>query len=304
MIRKNVGVLFVSLCALVSLRAELTEEQLKVPLEREPADASKAKIVFIAGSPSNKPGQHEYFAGCSLMSDWLQGVPGVATVMVADGWPKKVELLTGAKCVVLFMDGGDKLPFLSPERWEVMQKLVKAGTGFVVLHQAVDCPADRSADFKQWFGAVFQKDIGCRGHWDVAFDRIESHPINAGMTPFELKKDGWLYNLHFAETGVKPVLSAVMPDSSRSTADAKAHLGRSEAVAWAFERAGGGRSFGFTGCDLHQNWDVAAQRQLLINGILWAAKLPLIEAGAVPALSPGDLAKNWDRKIFQPKKKG
>jgi len=74
-------------------------------------------------------------------------------------------------------------------------------------------------------------------------------------------------------------------------------------VAWAFERAGGGRSFGFTGCDLHQNWDVAAQRQLLINGILWAAKVPLMETKAVPAVTQDEMAQNLDRKIFLPKKK-
>jgi type 1 glutamine amidotransferase len=303
MIRKNVGLLLISLWALGSLNAELTEEQLKVPLEVAPAGASQAKIVFIAGSPSNKPGQHEYFAGCALMSKWVQCVPGVTSVMVANGWPQKADLLTDARCVVLYMDGGDKLPFLSQERWAVMQKLVDAGTGFVVLHQAVDCPPDRATDFKKWFGAVFQKDIGCRGHWDVSFDRVEAHPITAGMSPFELKKDGWLYNLHFAESGVRPVLSAVMPESSRSSADAKAHPGRSEAVAWAFERAGGGRSFGFTGCDLHQNWDVAAQRQLLINGILWTAKVPLMETKAVPAVTQDEMAQNLDRKIFLPKKK-
>ncbi len=68
-----------------------------------------------------------------------------------------------------------------------------------------------------------------------------------------------------------------MPDKSRSTADAKAHTGRDEVIAWAHERADGGRAFGFTGCDLHKNWEVEAQRRLVVNGILWSAKL------AVPA---------------------
>lgn len=302
MISKHVFGLLCVVGLSVSLRAELTDEQRQVPLEVEPADRTEAKFVFIAGAPSNKPGQHEYFAGCALMSKWVDAVKGVSTVMVADGWPKDESVLAGTRCVVLFMDGGDKLPFLAPERWNVMKGLADKGTGFVILHQAVDCPPDRAPAFKEWFGAVFQKDIGCRGHWDVKFDAIPDHPINAGIQPFELIKDGWLYNLHFAEAGVRPVLAAVMPDTSRSTENAKAHPGRAETVAWSFERSNGGRSFGFTGCDLHKNWEVPAQRSLLVNGILWAAKVDA-PAAAAPEMTPDELAKNWDRKIFQPKAK-
>jgi len=288
------------LCLLLSTgaRAELTAEQQQVPLEVLPKDTSLAKIVLIAGSTSNKPGQHEYFAGCALMMDWLKAVPGVAPVVVAEGWPKNEAVLDGAKAVLLFLDGGDKLPFLEPTRWARMQALADAGTGFIVLHQGIDCPADKAAAFKDWFGAVFQGDIGCRGHWDVKFDALPTHPINRGMKPFELLKDGWLYNLHFAEKGVTPVLACPMPDSSRKTEDAKAHTGRAETVAWAYERANGGRSFGFTGCDLHSNWADANQRLLVLNGILWSAKLDVPANGLASEVTPEGLKANWDRKVF------
>lgn len=284
------------------LRAELTTEQLKIPLEADSPDKSKAKIILLAGSTSNKPGQHEYFAGCAMMMDWLRTVPGVWPVLVTDGWPKNEAIFDGAKCVVSYMDGNSKMAFLEPARWERMKKLAAAGTGLVVLHQGVDCPDDHAAEFQQWFGAVFQKDIGCRGHWDVKFESIPAHAINTGIAPFELPKDGWLYNLHFAPSGVTPLLAATLPDTSRSTADAKAHMGRAETVAWAFERPGGGRSFGFTGCDLHKNWDVDAQRKLVVNGILWSAGLPIPEGGPKTTCTADDLAKNLDRKVFLPKK--
>src|SRR5687768_7303263 len=80
---------FVLLLALCSLAvADLTEEQRRVPLEQDAPDPKLAKIVLLAGSPSNKAGQHEYFAGCALMMQWLKQVPGVWPVMVSDGWPK------------------------------------------------------------------------------------------------------------------------------------------------------------------------------------------------------------------------
>jgi hypothetical protein len=290
--------LFLTLLAATSLHAELTTEQQQVPVEVLPTDASLAKIVLIAGSTSNKPGQHEYFAGCALMMDWLKKVPGLAPVLVADGWPKNVAVLDGAKVVLLFLDGGEKLSFLEPTRWARMQSLADAGTGFVVLHQGIDCSADKAATFKEWFGAAFLPDIGCRGHWDVKFDTIPTHEISRGMVPFELLKDGWLYNLHFAEKGITPVLNCRMPDSSRKTADAKANTGRAETVAWAYERTNGGRSFGFTGCDLHANWADANQRLLVLNGILWTAKIEVPASGLTSEVTPEALKSNWDRKVF------
>ncbi len=290
------------LCGLAlatQLHADLTPEQQQVPLEQIPAAGSTAaRIVLIAGTPSNKPGQHEYFAGCALLSEWLSQVPGVAPILVADGWPKNEAVLEGAAAVLLFMDGGTKLPFLTPDRWEKMQALAAAGTGLAILHQGIDCPADRAQAFQAWFGAAFQPDIGCRGHWDVHFDTIPTHPVTQGMKPFPLLKDGWLYNLHFAPTGVTPLLACTMPDSSRKTTDAKSHAGREETVAWAYQRPNGGRSFGFTGGDLHANWADANQRLLVLNGLLWTAKLDPALRSTAPTLSEADLKKNWDRKLF------
>lgn len=280
------------------LRAELTEEQRQVALEAAPADPKAAKIVLIAGTPSNKPGQHEYFAGCALLLEWLKGIPGVAPVMVAEGWPKNEAVFDGARCVLLYMDGGARLPFLDSMRWDRIKQLADAGAGLVILHQTIDCPPEHAADFKNWFGAVFQSDIGCRGHWDVEFTEIGKHPALQGLQPFTLTKDGWLYNLHFAKKGVTPVLKAKMPEDSRKTDDAKAHTGRAETVAWAFERSNGGRSFGFTGADLHANWAEENQRGLVLNALLWTAKVAVPAEGIKSECTPEMLKKNLDRKIF------
>lgn len=290
--------LLLPFCLLTAVHGELTEEQRRVPLEQAPSDTAAAKIVLLAGAPSNRPGQHEYFAGCALLMHWLKSVPGVAPVLVAEGWPKDESILDGARAVLLFMDGGAKLAFLEPARLERLRALAAAGTGLAVLHQAVDCPPELAGDFKNWFGAVFQSDIGCRGHWDVRFEAIPGHDITRGLVPFELPKDGWLYNMHFASSGVTPLLSCQMPDSSRKTAHAKAHAGREEVVAWAYERPDGGRSFGFTGCDLHANWAEANQRRLLLNALLWTARLPVPDLGVESAVSEEELQRNWDRKVF------
>ena len=289
-----IAALFISTIA----RAELTDEQKRVPLEADSPDKSLAKVVLLAGSVSNKPGQHEYFAGCAMMMNWLKQTPGVWPVMVAEGWPQNEVVFNDAKCVVAFMDGAAKLAFLEPARWGKMKALAGKGVGLVALHQTVDVPEANAEDFKSWFGAVWQKDISARGHWDMSFDSFPTHPIMQGVKAFSAPKDGWLYNLHFAEKGITPLVSGAVPDNSRSTADAKAHVGRNEVVGWAFERPDGGRSFGYTGCDLHKNWDVEAQRRLVVNGILWSAKLEVPKDGAKVDVRTEDLTSNMDRKVF------
>lgn len=283
------------LLAPVALRADLTEEQRQVPLETDSPDPKLAKIVLLAGSVSNKPGQHEYFAGCALMMDWLKQTPGVWPVLVAEGWPKNEAILDGAKAVVVYADGGPKLPFLEESRWARMRGLMEKGTGLVMLHQSVDVPAERAEELKGWLGGVFLPDIGSRGHWDMEFSEFPQHPATRGVTTFAAPFDGWLFNLHFAP-GAIPLLSGTVPDKARTTEDAKAHNGRPEVIAWAFERANGGRSFAFTGCDLHRNWQVESQRRFVTNGILWAAKADVPDTGAKVDFQPAALTHNLDAK--------
>lgn len=277
----------------LTAHAELTDQQKQVPLEVDAPDASMTKIVLLAGSVSNKTGQHEYFAGCSLLMKCLKQTPGVWPVMAAEGWPKNEAIFDGAKAVVVYADGGPKLPFLDEARWEKMRGLVNKGTGLVMLHQAVDVPENRADEIKSWLGGVFQKDIGCRGHWDMEFAEFPKHAVTRGVRKFAAPKDGWLFNLHFAP-GAVPLLAGQVPDKARSSADAKANTGRAETIAWAYERPNGGRSFAFTGADWHANWIAEGQRRLVTNGILWSAKVDVPESGA--PVAGGDMNANLDAK--------
>ena len=276
-------------------RAELTDEQKRVPLEADTTDPKLTKIVLLAGSVSSKPGGHEYFAGCTILANALKQTTGVWPVMAAEGWPKDKHIFDNARAIVVYTDGGPKLPFLEAARWEKMKSLVAKGTGLVMMHQAVEGPEDRAEEIQSWLGGVFKKDIGCRGHWDMSFDNFPKHAITRGVTPFTAPGDGWLYNLHFS-AGAVPLITGEVPDKARTSADAKAHAGRAETIGWAFERKDGGRSFAFTGADWHTNWRVEAQRKLVVNGILWSAKIEVPEGGAPVAFDAADITKNWDNK--------
>ena len=282
--------------AALPLAAAPSYDQSRVPLEVDAPRPGLAKIVVLAGGPSSKAMAHEYFAGSALLVEWLNQQPGVWAVM-ARGWPTNERVLEGARGIVYYGDGGGKQPFAEPKRWATLAKLLDAGAGFVLLHQAMDFPAGPDGErIKGWLGGVFHADIGSRGHWDMAFNAIPAHEVNRGVTPFAAPGDGWLYNLHFAEKGVTPLLLGAVPDKSRSTADAKKHNGREEIIAWAYERPGGGRGFGFTGADIHKSWTYDSQRTLVLNGILWAANVPVPTAGVHVALDPAKLDLNLDDK--------
>ena len=67
--------------------------------------------------------------------------------------------------------------------------------------------------------------------------------------------------------------------------------------AWvALERADGGRGFGFTGGHTHANWGDPNQRKIVLNAILWLAKMEVPAAGVESALTSEDLLQNLDPK--------
>ena len=82
--------------------------------------------------------------------------------------------------------------------------------------------------------------------------------------------------------GVTPILVAKPDDETRKGVSASPrgpyeHIleakGRDEVLAWAVERPDGGRGFGFTGAHFHKNWGDPNFRKLVLNAILWTAKL-------------------------------
>jgi hypothetical protein len=273
-------------------------DQSKVPIEVQPTDPSLAKIVLVAGSRSHGPGEHEFFAGCALLMKLLQQTQRVFPVVARDGWPKNPKTFENAKSVVFFMDGGGGHPIIrQKEHAEAVQKLMDAGVGFVNLHYAVEYPKAQGERVLSWLGGYYETGYSINPHWKADFKSLPEHPITRGVKPFAIQ-DEWYYNMRFDRnlTGVTPILKATPPDNTRRTPDAKEHPGREEILAWAFERPNGGRSFGFTGAHFHRNWGEDNFRRLVVNAILWTAKLEVPRDGAPVLLKPADVEKNLDRK--------
>jgi len=272
-------------------------DQSGVKLEVQPSDPSLTKIVLVAGRQSHGPGEHEFFAGSALLMKLLQQTPGIFPVMARDGWPKDTKTFEGAKSVVFFMDGGGGHPILQGNHKKIVQKLMADGVGFVNLHYAVEYPKEHGKEVLNWLGGYYETGYSVNPHWDAQIKFLPDHPISHGVKPFAIR-DEWYYSIRFTpdHESITPILTATPPDNTRFTPEAKKHPGREETLAWAYVRPNGGRSFGFTGAHFHRNWGDENFRRLVVNAILWSAKVDVPGEGAKVDLDAADLEKNLDRK--------
>lgn len=255
--------------------------------------AVKKKIVFIPGNDSHGVGEHEHLGGCKLLAQMLnENVPGVNAVVTEQGWPKDSTVLDDADAIVMYSDGGSGhmvIPHMAH-----IDRLMEKGTGLVNLHYAVEIPIGEGGNyFLKWIGGYFETDYSVNPHWTAQFDSFPDHPITKGVKPFSAN-DEWYYHMRFVENdnNLVPILKKLPPDSSLTRPDGphennplarKAVLEDKEpqAVAWAYTRPDGGRGFGFTGAHVHRNWLNDNYRKLVLNAIVWAAKIEIPETGIV-----------------------
>ena len=272
------------------------------------ARAEAPKVVLIAGNPSHGPGDHEFNAGVTVLAQCLKQCGAVEPVVVRGGWPKDESVFEGAKAVLFFMDGGGGHPMIQGERLEkVMKPLMDKGVGLLCLHYGVEVPKDKGGpQFLDWIGGYYESGYSTNPHWTAVFKSLPKHPITNGVKPFHIK-DEWYYNIRFRPEmkGVTPLLVASPDDETRQGASSSPrgpykHIveakGRDEVLAWAVERPDGGRGFGFTGGHNHVNWGNADFRKLVLNAVLWAAKVEVPSNGVECTLSAEDLKKDLDKK--------
>ena len=275
-------------------------DQSKVQLEQEPpADFKGKRILLVAGRQSHGPGDHEFFAGTAILMNLLKQTPGVWPIMARDGWPKNEKLFDTADAIVMYMDGGSGHPAIQkPERIERITKLLEQGKGWVNMHYAVEYPAKVGDSAQRWLGGYYETGFSVNPHWNAEIRSLPKHEITRGVKPFTLN-DEWYFNMRFVDEmkGITPILQALPADDKRvGTPAAKARKGEIETLAWAFDRKGGGRSFGFTGGHFHRNWADENFRRVVVNAILWSAKIDVPEGGAKVAFDASDLNLNLDKK--------
>jgi len=271
--------------------------------------ADTKKIVFIAGPPSHGPGEHEHRAGCLLLQSCLERVAGVTSVVYSNGWPNDAEgALAGAATIVIYSDGGEGHPLLSDHRLETLAGAIKQGAGLVCIHYAVEPTKARGEkEFLDWLGGCFEIDWSVNPTWTADYRSLPQHPITRGVNPFKIQ-DEWYFHMRFRDgmAGVTPILSAVAPPITMDRGDGphegnpavreSVKSGETQHMAWAFERSDGGRGFGFTGGHYHRSWGNDNLRELVLNAILWTAKVEVPKYGVTSHVTAEDLKKNLDVK--------
>ncbi len=259
---------------------ELTVERHAPERTGEPA----ARVLFIAGSDSHGPRAHEHEAGTRLLiAALLARRNDVEVTAVYGGWPEDAAVFEGIDALVMYCDGGKRHP-VNPHIAQ-FEALLDRGVGVAALHYCVEVPprgVEADAMLRA-IGGYFETHWSVNPHWEADFAALPQHPVTRGIAPFSML-DEWYFNMRFQSSGVTPLLSAVPPlhtmereNGPHSGNDAVRELvaeGAPQVLAWAYERPGGGRGFGYTGGHFHHNWDDENARNLVLNAIEWVAESP------------------------------
>jgi len=259
--------------------------------------AEKAKVVFISGKPSHGRMSHEHRAGNMILAEALnRSNLNVQGVLVPHyGYPKDTSILDDAASVVIFCTGhGGHV--LKP-RLDEFDALMKKGVGVVMIHWATEAEKGKPGEkFLQWMGGFCDLNWSVNPHWTPKFKDFPKHPICNGVQPFSLR-DEWYYHMRFVKDlkGVTPILSDLPgPETLRRRDGARSGnpavrkavaAGEKQHVAWAYQRSDGGRGFGFTGAHDHINWRHDDYRRVVLNAILWTAKVEVPKDG-FPSKTP------------------
>jgi type 1 glutamine amidotransferase len=277
----------------------------------------KKKIVFIAGPPSHGYGAHEHNAGCLLLEKCLnESMPGIYATTYTSGWPKDPTALDNADAVAVYCDGGSRNVVM--RHLEEVRPLAEKGLGIAFIHYALDVPKGKPGNYMlNWIGGYYEQYWSVNPYWKAEFTKLPVHPITRGVNPFAIS-DEWYYHMRFVDNmkNVTPVLTAVPPDSTRKRPEGphsgnphvRARMGMPEHLAWAYERPGGGRGFGFSGGHRHWNWAHDDFRKIVLNGLVWITATKVPPAG-VPSKTPTvkELeenqdypdSRNWNRRRLQ-----
>jgi type 1 glutamine amidotransferase len=263
-----------------------------------PMSAQDAKtIVFVSGPKDHGRmgnARHEYEKDLAVLKACIDSanLKDVRTQSY-NGKAPGIRVLSGAAAIVLD-SSGDRTPeethALFPqdaltdhksydpytlERLNQFDQLMKKGVGLVAIHYTTWVNNELGRKYwLDWLGGV--ADYGQDDSkvlvtkWSATPINTE-HPILRGIKPWSYDQEEFFFKEQLPDDPRRtPLLTVTRPSG-----------GDAEVVSWATERQGGGRGFVFTGSDFHKNMSIEQHRRILVNGILWAAKVEVPSGGVV-----------------------
>jgi type 1 glutamine amidotransferase len=235
---------------------------------RETAQDTPKMIAFIAGTPSHGEGNHVWDQDAQFLKQCLHGAANIEDLKIDihyDGWPQNPDDLDDADAIVFLSDGFEHHPLKVPERLSKIRKLARRGVGIAFLHYSIEPPEGAESDFLEWMGGYYERGYSQNPINTVKVSPIKNnHPISRGCGGY-VAEDEWYFDIRLSEDEprVVPILMGKLPPWKPED----------KTLAWAVERRDGGRGFGFSGGHYHKNWHMEPFRKLILNAILWVAKV-------------------------------
>lgn len=246
------------------------------------------KVIVIAGKKSHPATVHEYLKTARLIKTMLENAEnlGPVEVEVIHEWPSDESIFDQADVIMTISDGQDgpdigyPVPFMEDERMEVVERHIERGVGFITFHFSTFAPDAHADQILSWTGGYFdwQNEAGQREWYSditTLYTEVEvstpAHPISNGLQPYRIVEE-FYFDMRFPEDKTRwtPILSVPALVSDRE---------HGKVVAWAVERANGGRGFGTTTGHFYAAWKHPMYRKLMLNAITWASGSVVPEGG-------------------------
>ena len=232
------------------------------------ASEPKRLLIIGQGPDGHPPATHEFMAGAKVLAELLQPHKDVrCTVVKADDpWTDGPKLIDQSDGIALFVTQGAQWMQMEPQRHAALKRLAARGGAIVALHWSVG-----AKDAKYIQG---QLDLlgatrgGPQRKYLVLSTELKrvvpEHPILRGVGDIQVHDE--IYYALDRVPGIQPLFTSRIE-------------GKDEMAAWSWERADGGRSFGFVGLHFHANWQLPEYRRFVAQGVLWSLKLPIPRGG-------------------------
>ena len=243
--------------------------------------ADDKHVLLVGAKPDHPFGTHMYAFDCQVLAKCLGQNEGVRAEFVAT-WPPEKEALKRANCVVFYSNPSGSV-LLDPQHQDAFAALMTTDTGFVAIHWGTGVGYGKVSDserqrdlFKGWLGGWFRRPpCGIRTDRCPMTTLIPEHPIARGWQDWRIHDEFYLDPI--LHKNATPFLAVDVQ-------------GAQNVVGWTFRRAGGGRSVGITLGHFHHNFARPDFRKLLVNAILWSARVDVPPEGANVDLKPGDVS--------------
>ena len=236
-----------------------------------------AKVLFIGKQPDHPFATHMYLHTGEMLARCLKFSGNVETV-VSDGWPGDAAALNGVRTIVLYMTPAAEFLLDGLHRAE-FEELMKRGVGLVTIHWASSVHQqnfDRlGATWMNYLGGTWLSNVGLHTGASPLRQLAPEHPICRGWEEYELHDEYYL-NPTIGEKAT-PVVQVMAAD-------------KPVVVGWACERDDGGRAFGTTLGHFYRNFQREPFRRMIVNSILWTAKVDFPKEGARVDLPADQLA--------------